>query len=173
MTIFDVLTMTGGLCLFLFGMNVMGDGLESAEEMMEKKITFSDSAQREMEVLCRALTEVLGLTVDALQQNDWEAAGSVEPLEQVIDHMKSILRNRHITRLKKNECSVEAGFIWSDLLTDMERISDHCSNIAVSIIDAHEHNMNAHEAMRSMKKGNPTFLEKLDDYSRKYQLPQM
>ena len=147
--------------------------LESAEEMAEKKIAFSSRAKQEMEVLCRALTEVLGLTVDALQQNDWEAAGSVEPLEQVIDHMKSILRNRHITRLKKNECSVEAGFIWSDLLTDMERISDHCSNIAVSIIDAHEHNMNAHEAMRSMKKGNPTFLEKLDDYSRKYQLPQM
>ena len=147
--------------------------LESAEEMAEKKIAFSSRAKQEMEVLCRALTEVLGLTVDALQRNDWEAAGSVEPLEQVIDHMKSILRNRHITRLKKNECSVEAGFIWSDLLTDMERISDHCSNIAVSIIDAHEHNMNAHEAMRSMKKGNPAFLEKLDDYSRKYQLPQM
>ena len=147
--------------------------LESAEEMAEKKIAFSSGAKQEMEVLCRALTEVLGLTVDALQRNDWEAAASVEPLEQVIDHMKSILRNRHITRLKKNECSVEAGFIWSDLLTDMERISDHCSNIAVSIIDAHEHNMNAHEAMRSMKKGNPAFLEKLDDYSRKYQLPQM
>jgi len=147
--------------------------LESAEEMAEKKIAFSSGAKQEMVVLCRALTEVLGLTVDALQRNDWEAAASVEPLEQVIDHMKSILRNRHITRLKKNECSVEAGFIWSDLLTDMERISDHCSNIAVSIIDAHEHNMNAHEAMRSMKKGNPAFLEKLDDYSRKYQLPQM
>ena len=67
---------------------------------------------------------------------------------------------------------MEAGFIWVDLLTDIERISDHCSNIAVSIIDAHEHNMNAHEAMRSMKKSNPTFLERLDDYSRKYQLPQ-
>ena len=146
--------------------------LESAEEMAEKNILFSHGAKQEMEVLCGALTEVLGLTVDALRRNDREAAGSVEPLEQVIDHIKSILRNRHIARLKKGECSVEAGFIWVDLLTNIERISDHCSNIAVSIIDAHEHNMNAHEAMRSMKKNNPTFLERLDDYSRKYQLPQ-
>ena len=146
--------------------------LESAEEMQEKKITFSEGAKQEMEVLCSALTEVLGLTVDALRRNDREAAGSVEPLEQVIDHIKSILRNRHIVRLKKGECSVEAGFIWADLLTDIERTSDHCSNIAVSIIDAHDHNMNAHEAMRSMKKSNPAFLEMLDDYSRKYRLPQ-
>ena len=146
--------------------------LESAEEMSEKKIAFSDSAKKEMEVLCGALTEILALTMDALQRNDWEAASSIEPLEQVIDHIKSILRNRHIARLKKGECSVEAGFIWSDLLTDMERTSDHCSNIAVSIIDAHAHNMNAHQSLRSMKKGNPAFFEKLDDYSRKYQLPQ-
>jgi phosphate:Na+ symporter len=146
--------------------------LESVEEMKEKKLDFSEGAQKEMEVLCGALTEILGLTVDALRSNDWEAAGCVEPLEQVIDHIKSILRNRHISRLKKGECSVEAGFVWSDLLTDIERTSDHCSNIAVSIIDAHDHNMNAHEAMRSMKKGNPAFLTMLDDYSRKYQLPQ-
>ena len=146
--------------------------LESAEEMAEKKIAFSEGAKQEMEVLCGALTEVLGLTVDALRRNNREAAGSVEPLEQVIDHIKSILRNRHIARLKKGECSVEAGFIWADLLTDIERTSDHCSNIAVSIIDAYDHNMNAHEAMRNMKKSNPAFLERLDDYSRKYQLPQ-
>ena len=146
--------------------------LESAEEMKEKKIIFSEGAKQEMEVLSSALTEILQLTMDALQRNDWESASSVEPLEQVIDHLKSLLRNRHITRLKKGECGVEAGFIWADLLTDMERISDHCSNIAVSIIDAHEHNMNAHESLQSMKKGNPAFFEKLDDYSRKYQLPQ-
>ena len=146
--------------------------LESAEEMKEKKITFSEGAKQEMEVLSSALTEILQLTMDALQRNDWESASSVEPLEQVIDHLKSLLRNRHITRLKKGEGGVEAGFIWADLLTDMERISDHCSNIAVSIIDAHEHNMNAHESLQSMKKGNPAFFEKLDDYSRKYQLPQ-
>ncbi len=146
--------------------------LESAEELKEKKIVFSEGAKKELQVLCDALTEILCLTVNALRSNDWEAAISIEPLEQVIDHLKSILRSRHISRLQKNECSVEAGFVWSDLLTDIERTSDHCSNIAVSIIDAHEHNMNAHQSLRSLKEGNPAFFEKLDDYSRKYALPQ-
>ena len=146
--------------------------LESAEEIHEKKITFTDGAKKELEVLCSALAEILEITTDAFCHNDWEAATSVEPLEQVIDHIKSILRNRHISRLKKGQCSVEAGFIWSDLLTNLERTSDHCSNIAVSIIDAHGHNMNAHQSLRSMKEGNPVFFEKLDDYSRKYALPQ-
>ena len=146
--------------------------LESAEEIQEKKITFSPSAKKEMEVLCGALKDVMMLTVDALRQDDFEAAANVEPLEQVIDHIKAILRNRHITRLKKGECSVEAGFIWADLLNSMERTSDHCSNIAVSILDAHEHNMDAHRQLRMMKEGNPAYFEKLDDYSRKYALPQ-
>ena len=146
--------------------------LESAEEIQEKKITFSPSAKKEMEVLCGALKDVMTLTVDALRQDDFEAAANVEPLEQVIDHIKSILRNRHIARLKKGECSVEAGFIWADLLNSMERTSDHCSNIAVSILDAHEHNMDAHRQLRMMKEGNPAYFEKLDDYSRKYALPQ-
>jgi len=146
--------------------------LESAEEMKEKKIAFSADGKAEMGVFCGALKEIMEITMNALQQNDLEGAVNVEPLEQVIDHMKSILRNRHISRLKKGECSVEAGFIWSDLLTDLERSSDHCSNIALSILDAHEHNMNAHQVLRSMKEGNPLFLEKLDECSRKYMLPQ-
>ena len=146
--------------------------LESAEEMNGKKIAFTAAAKKEMDVLSAALGEVLEITMAAFGNNDWEAAASVEPLEQVVDHIKTILRNRHIARLKKGECSVEAGFIWSDLLTNMERTSDHCSNIALSIMDAHEHNMNAHQSLRSMKEGNPAFFEKLDTYSRKYALPQ-
>ena len=146
--------------------------LESAEEMSEKKISFSEGAKKEMEVLCGAVAEIIEITMDAFRRGDRDAAFCVEPLEQVIDHLKSILRNRHITRLKKGECSVEAGFVWSDLLTDLERTADHCSNIAVSIIDAHAHNMNAHQSLHSMKEGNPAFFERLDDYSRKYMLPQ-
>ncbi len=146
--------------------------LESAEEMSEKKIAFSAGAQKEMEVLCSALSEIIDNTIEAFQSDDLEKAASVEPLEQVIDHIKNVLRNRHIARLKQGECSVEAGFIWADLLTNLERISDHCSNVAVSVIDAHAHNMNAHQSLRAMKEGNPAFFEKLDDYSRKYQLPQ-
>ena len=146
--------------------------LESVEEMAEKKIVFSDGAKQEMAVLCRALEEILEITMDAFQRNDCEAASVVEPLEQVIDHLKTVLRNRHIARLKQGECSVEAGFIWSDLLTDLERTADHCSNIAVSVIDAHWHNMNAHQFLRRMKEGDTAFFERLDQYSRKYSLPQ-
>ena len=145
--------------------------LESAEEMKEKKLSFSAYAKKEMEVLCSALTEILTLTADALRQGDWEAAASIEPLEEVVDRLKITLRNRHITRQKRGECSVEAGFIWSDLLTDLERISDHCSNIALSIMDAHAHNMNAHQRLRCMRKGDPEFFEKLENFSRKYALP--
>ena len=146
--------------------------LESAEEMSEKKIVFSDGAKQELVVLCNALNDILSITMEALRHDDCETASMVEPLEQVIDHLKTVLRNRHIARLKQGECSVEAGFIWSDLLTNLERVSDHCSNIAVSIIDAHWHNMNAHQALHRMKAGDTTFFERLDQYSRTYSLPQ-
>ena len=144
--------------------------LESAEELQEKKVVFSNSAKQELSVLCSALEEILDISLEAFRSNDTAVAANVEPLEQVIDHLKSLLRNRHIARLKKGECGVEAGFIWADLLTDLERTSDHCSNIAVSILDAQAHNMNAHQALHRMKAGNPAFFEKLDDYSRKYAL---
>ena len=145
--------------------------LESVEEMYEKKIVFSDSAKQEMAVLCDALAEVLEITMDALRRNDCEAAATVEPLEQAIDHLRTVLRNRHIARLKRGEYSVEAGFVWSDLLTDLERTSDHCSNIALSIIDARFHNMNAHRSVHNMKEGDSSFFERLEQYARKYALP--
>ena len=146
--------------------------LESVEEIKGKQIEFSADARQEMDVLCGAVDEILGLTVDALERGDTDAAAGIEPLEQVIDHLKGILRDRHITRLKKGGCSVEAGFIWSDLLTDLERTSDHCSNIALSIVDACEHNMNAHQSLRSIRKNSAGYLEKLEAYSKKYTLPQ-
>ena len=142
--------------------------LESAEELIEKKIQFSDEAKKELGILCDAVSEILTMTLEAFRSNDAEAARSVEPLEQVIDGLKLTLRDRHVVRLKDGECTVEAGFIWSDLLTNMERSSDHCSNIALCIIDAGEHNMNAHEAMRHLKKNNPLFEERYAFYSKKY-----
>lgn len=144
--------------------------LESAEEIQEKKILFSEGAGKEMETLCSALAEILEITVDAFRSSDEKTAFRVEPLEQVIDQLKAALRNRHITRLKKGECSVEAGFIWSDLLTDLERSSDHCSNIALSILDARAHNMNAHEAIRELKHNNPDYRETFDAYRKKYSI---
>ena len=146
--------------------------LESVEEIKEKKIEFSAGARQELSVLIAALDEILGLTLNALNRDEAEAVSDIEPLEQVVDHLKTLLRDRHIARLKKGECSVEAGFVWSDLLTDLERTSDHCSNIALSIIDARDHNMNAHQALRSLKKNSAGYLERLDAWSRKFTLPQ-
>ena len=142
--------------------------LESVEELREKKIELSDGAKKELGVMCDALAEVLDITLDAYTGNDSEKAFHVEPLEQVIDDLKSLLRDRHVVRLKDGDCTVEAGFIWSDLLTNLERTSDHCSNIALSVIDAGQHNMNAHESTRSLKHNNPVFRGLYASYSKKY-----
>jgi len=120
--------------------------------------------------MCDALSEILDNTLDAFSRHDVEKAYTVEPLEQVIDGLKRALRDRHIVRLKGGDCTLEAGFIWSDLLTDLERVSDHCSNIALSVIDANAHNMNAHEAIRKLKKENPAFRENFEGYCRKYSI---
>ena len=144
--------------------------LESAEELREKEMKFTEGAKKELDTLCSAVSEILTLSYTAFVKNDLTAAKNVEPLEQVIDGLKAKLRNGHITRLKNGECSIEAGFVWADLITNLERTADHCSNIAVCVIDASEHNMNMHESLRSMKKGNPYFEEKYKEYSDKYAL---
>ena len=147
--------------------------IESVEELREKGIELSDSAKAELSVLCSAVDEILTLTESAFINSDVAMASNVEPLEQVVDNLKSALRNSHIVRLKGGECTVEAGFIWSDLLTDFERVSDHCSNIAVGVIDASENTMNAHEALRVMKQSGTVFNDKFNEYSRKYTLPEI
>lgn len=142
--------------------------LESIEELREKGIKFSSAAKEEFAVLCAATDEILSLTEAAFVNDDITLAYDVEPLEQVIDNLKAILRNNHISRLKEGSCTVETGFIWSDLITDFERVSDHCSNIAVGIIDVSEHTMNAHEVIKSLKAGNAHYSDKYEEYSDKY-----
>ena len=144
--------------------------LESVEELREKKIEFSDDAKKELNVLTSAVSEILDITLSAFEGDDKNAVYNVEPLEQVIDGLKSMLRDRHIVRLADGECTVEAGFIWGDLLTNLERTSDHCSNIATCLIDATHHNMNAHEYKQSLKENNPQFDEKFKLYGKKYKL---
>lgn len=145
--------------------------LESVEELREKKVEFSASAKKEMTVMSSAVSEILTITLDAFVKNDITAAYDVEPLEQVIDGLKFALRDTHIVRLKQGECTVEVGFIWSDLLTNFERTSDHCSNIAVCIIDADNKNMNMHESLRKIKEGNSEeFNKKFEEFSKKYQI---
>ena len=142
----------------------------SVEELRDKKISFSDSAKAELQVLTDAVDEILDLTLISFEGNDFEAAVSVEPLEQVIDNLKDELRERHIERLTKGNCSIEVGFVWSDLLTNLSRTSDHCSNVAGEVIDNAQHTMNIHESLRNIKKGEFGFAEKFNAYSEKYSL---
>ncbi len=142
--------------------------LESVEELREKSIEFSPAAKEEMAVLCAATSEILSLTEKAYVNDDLAIAYDVEPLEQVIDNLKALLRNNHIARLREGACTVETGFIWSDLITNFERVSDHCSNIAVGIIDVSEHTMNAHAVIKGLKESNENYGERYKEYSKKY-----
>ena len=144
--------------------------LESAEELREKNIRFSAAAKREFDTLCRATREILDLTEAAFVGDDLAAAYDVEPLEQVIDDMKTLMRNNHILRLKNGACTFETGFIWSDILTNFERVGDHCSNIAVGIIDESKHTMNAHEVIKNLRETDSHFKEKYAAFSSKYRL---
>ena len=113
--------------------------------------------------------EILELSRSAFIDGDLKAAYHIEPLEQVIDELKEHLRNQHILRLKDGTCTVEAGFVWADILTDLERVADHCSNIAACVIDTAQNNMNLHQSVREMKEG--TDFETLYGlYSKKYSI---
>ncbi len=144
--------------------------VESAEELHEKQLEFTRGAKYELSVMTSAVCEVLDLAVKAFADNDAQAAKAVEPLEQVVDDLKNELRTRHILRMKKGECSIEAGFVWSDLLTDLERASDHCSNIALCVLDMKKHTLSAHETQHE-REDVPEFSEQYRRYSEKYALP--
>lgn len=144
--------------------------LESAEELKNKEMKLTESAQRELDVLGSAVCEILSLSYQAFVKNDLDAARKVEPLEQVIDGLKTKLRDGHIRRMKNGECSIEAGFVWADLLNNLERTADHCSNIAVCVIDAAENNMNIHQSLENMKQGNTYFDTHFAEYAKKYAL---
>ena len=144
--------------------------MESAAELNEKGLQFSDAAKAELKTIISAVEEILVLSSDAFVHHDLEKAYRVEPLEEVIDDLKEKMRTHHILRLQQGLCSIETGFIWSDLLNSLERTSDHCSNIAGCIIDLHNHNMNIHEAIRSAKIDFAAFGELYNAYAEKYHL---
>ena len=144
--------------------------LESAEELKNKGLTFTASAISELEIISSAVSEILDLSLTAFLEDDLEAANKVEPLEQVIDQLKEQIRTLHILRLQQGLCLIDAGFIWADLLTSLERTSDHCSNIAGCVIDMAQHNMNLHESLRSMKNDSEAFQENFREYAKKYTL---
>lgn len=142
--------------------------LESAEEMGEKKIIFSDVAKVEMDSLTNATLEIVEISYNAFINGNVDNAILVEPLEQVIDRMKELLRTRHIDRLRVGDCGIEMGFVWNDLITNLERVADHCSNIAGCVIDLKDRNMNLHESLKSLKSDNEFYREKYNEYNQKY-----
>ncbi len=144
------------------------DLLVSAEEMREKKLVFSDKANGEIGNMFAAINEILDLALAALSGGDILAAQTVEPLEQVIDKIKGVMRNGHIERLQQGVCSIETGFVWSDIITNLARTSDHCSNIAGCVIDAAENNLNLHQSLRTAKSESEYFKEKYAEYKNKY-----
>lgn len=142
--------------------------LESAEEMKEKGIEFTDNAKKEINTLCNAVTEILVLTYKAYIDNDIKTAYLVEPLEQVIDGLKEKMRTHHILRLQQGECSIVAGFVWSDLLNNLERTADHCSNIAGCLIEAANNKMTIHEDLRDIRSNSQDYWDKYKNYLGKY-----
>ncbi len=140
-------------------LNIMG----AAEEIKDKKLEFSSEAKKEMTVLITAVNEILDITYKTFSQNDLQSAVMVEPLEQVVDELKEYMRKQHVRRLRKNECTVEMGFIQTDLLTDIERISDHCSNIAACILEMAHDDMDMHKYLNRVKAG------KVQEYNQYYE----
>ena len=142
--------------------------LESAEELRNKGISFTPDAQKEMDRLCDATVEIVTISHRAFVDKDLVIANCVEPLEEVIDKMKGLLRSQHIERLRKGNCSIEAGFVWSDLISNMERVSDHCSNVAGSVIDISHNNMNIHESLKQIRGESEFYKAKYREYTTKY-----
>ncbi len=144
---------------------------EAAEEMYTKKIRFSESAEKEIGIMIKAVTEILDMSIRSFVKSDVALAKDVEPLEDVIDGLRTELKNRHVDRLREGLCTIELGFILQDLLTNFERVSDHCSNIAVCLIQIKENSMDTHEYMTELKKLDKSeFMDEFNRYKSKYAL---
>ena len=142
--------------------------LESAEELRDKGLTFSEGARKELNYMFGAVTETVDLALAAFEKTDLEIAARVEPLEEVVDVMKGQLRSSHILRMQRGECSIEAGFVWSDLLTDLERISDHCSNIAGCVIEMSNEGLNLHGYLNTVRHESSDYAVAYCEYADKY-----
>ena len=146
---------------------------EAAEEMRDKKLKFSDKAAAELKVYTTAIHEIVNMAFDAFTTENVEAAGNVEPLEEVMDYLKAELKDRHVRRLRKGKCTIELGFVLTDLITNYERVADHCSNIAVCLIQVVGNDgFDTHEYLDNIKsKDNEEFKIKVHWYKEKYELP--
>ena len=145
--------------------------VESAEEIHDKKLTFSAEAQKELRTMIGAVNEILDITLDAFKNNDLSTAATVEPLEQVVDELRDILKRQHVARLRAGECTIELGFVFGDIAANLERISDHCSNIAGCVLEMAHENLDLHEYLRQVKRGeNGEFFKLYEGYRAKYSI---
>ena len=143
----------------------------SAREMNEKQLDFSENARKEIRVLCSAVSELVHQTADLLVTRDVRAAVRIEPLEEVIDDISDKMKLHHVERLRKGRCTIEMGFILNDLTNSLERVADHCSNVAVSILEQQEDSGGRHEVRRELKHSNNADLMKVyKDYKEKYSI---
>ena len=143
---------------------------EAAQELQDKGLVFSQNAQREVAVLSSAIEEIMSAANQCYTTNDPVIAANVEPLEEIIDNLVDVIKAKHIQRLQAGECSIELGFILSDLLTNFERISDHCSNIGVTIIELSHNTFDTHKYLKNLKADNASFKESYEQYAKKYSL---
>lgn len=144
--------------------------VESAEEINDKKLVFSDNANLEIATLRAAVTEIVGLAEEAFVNNDVETAKKVEPLEEVIDNLRDEIKLNHIMRVQKNECTIEHGFVLSDILTNFERVADHCSNIASCVIEIAHNTLDMHRYISTVKNSGAEFERATAEYAEKYSL---
>lgn len=143
--------------------------LKAAKEMKEKSVSFSDEARREINVIANAVTEVLSLAVEAVVNGDLNIAKKIEPLEQIIDKLNYKIKKNHVTRLRDGSCTIELGFILADVLNNFERVADHCSNIAVCLLEIDNNSFETHEYLNNVKEtGANEFFEHYDMYKKRY-----
>ena len=144
---------------------------EAATEINEKKLLFSEAAEKELSRLEDAIQEIASLTIDAFLNNGFEEAKKVDPLEEVVDDLCDILKSRHIDRVSRQECTLENGFVFNDILTDYERIADHCSNIALDLVEEGEELFHEHEYHRNMDyRQDPVYVNYFNSYKDKYEM---
>ncbi len=147
--------------------------MEKAQEMNEKNLSFSDKGAQELEVYSRAVRDIMNMSIEAFKNDDIHLARQVEPLEEVIDYLNDELKQRHVRRLRSGECSVELGFVLSDITINYERVADHCSNLAVDLLRIHENVFDVHEYLEGLKENkDAAFREAYQKDKAVYALPQ-
>ena len=148
--------------------------MEKAQEMNEKQLSFSEKGAEELAVYSRAVRDIMNMSIEAFKNDDIQLARQVEPLEEVIDYLNDELKQRHVRRLRSGECSVELGFVLSDITINYERVADHCSNLAVDLLRIHENVFDVHEYLEGLKESkDATFREAYQKDKDVYALPQL